>query len=109
VAFKYAAGVLALSCSAAGLWLRASGRIPSTAGVLNFGKLALMAWVGVFFACGWIAASSAAERRPDDSRMLSGVLAVLLMPVSVLLTLAAVVIPLVQGDPGDFRTIRKTR
>lgn len=109
VTFKYAEGVLALSCSAVGLWLRMTGRIPSTAGILNFGKLSLMAWVGVFFTCGWIAAGSAVERRSHDSRMLSGVLAVLLMPVSALLTVAAVVIPLVQGDPGDFKTIRKTR
>ena len=32
VLFKYVAGVLALSCSIAGLWLRATGRIPATAG-----------------------------------------------------------------------------
>jgi hypothetical protein len=88
--------------------MRLSGRIPATAGILNFGKLAMIAWVALFFACGWIAASSSHGRRSDDSRMLSGVLAVLLMPVSVLLTFAAIVIPLAQGDPGDFKTIRKT-
>lgn len=109
VILKYTEGVLALSCSAVGLWLRFSGRIPATAGILNFGKLAMLAWVALFFTCGWIAASSSHDRRSDDSRMLSGVLAVLMMPVSVLLTFAAILIPLAQGDPGDFKTIRKTR
>ena len=109
VGFKYTEGVLALSCSAVGLWLRFSGRIPSTAAILTFGKLAMIAWVALFFACGWIAASSGHWRRSDDSRMLSGVLAVIMMPASVLLTFAAILIPLAQGDPGDFKTIRKTR
>lgn len=106
---KYTEGVLALSCSAVGLWLRFSGQIPSTAGILNFGKLAMVAWVALFFACGWIAASTTHGRRSDDSRMLAGVMAVIMMPVSVLLTFAAILIPLAQGDPGDFKTIRKTR
>jgi hypothetical protein len=109
VCFKYALSIVALACSAVGLWLRLSGRIPATAGVLNFGKLAMIAWVALFFSCGWIAASSTHQRRSDDSRMLSGVTAVLLMPISVLLTFAAIVVPLAQGDPGDFKTIRKTR
>ena len=110
VLFKYVAGVLALSCSIAGLWLRASGRIPATAGVLNFGKLALIGWVAVSFACGWIGASSAVSlRRNDDSRLLAAILAVVMMPVSAPPTLAAIIIPLAQGDPRDFQTIRKTR
>jgi hypothetical protein len=105
VTFKYVQGVLALCLSAVGLWLRLTGRIPATAGILNFGKLALMAWVGLFFACGWIASAG----RHPDSRMLSGMLSVIMMPVSALLTLAAVVVPLAQGDPGDFQVIQKTR
>jgi Glycosyl transferase family group 2 len=109
VCLKYALSVVALACSAVGLWLRLSGRIPATVGILNFGKLAMIAWVALFFSCGWIAASSAHQRRSDDSRMIAGVTAVLLMPVSVLLTVAAILIPLAQGDPGDFMTIRKTR
>lgn len=109
VIFKYAQGVLALALSAAGLYLRLTGAIPATAGVLNFGKLSLIAWIGLFFACGWIGASSAVERRAPESRMLAGLLAVVMIPVSALLTLAAVVVPLVQGDPGDFQVIAKTR
>jgi hypothetical protein len=109
VTFKYLQGVLALALSAVGLWLRLTGRIPATAGILNFGKLALLSWAGLFFACGWIGASSTVERRSPDSRMLAGLLAVIMMPVSVLLTLAAIVVPLAQGDPRDFQTIAKTR
>jgi hypothetical protein len=110
VLVKYLAGVLALACSIAGLWLRATGRIPATAGILNLGKLALLAWVALAFTCGWIGASSAGPlRRGDDSRLLAAVLAVIMMPVSVLLTFAAILIPLAQGDPRAFHTIRKTR
>jgi putative flippase GtrA len=109
VLVKYAAGVLALVCSAAGLWLRLTGKIPSTAGVLDYAKLSLLAWVAVFFACGWIGAGSSVEGRPSDSRMLAGVMAVVMAPASLMLTFAALAIPLIQGDPRTFRTIRKTR
>ena len=107
---KYLASVIALACSIAGLWLRATGRIPATAGILNFGKLSLLAWIALAFTCGWIGAStSGALKRDDDSRMLAGVLAVIMMPLSALLTFAALLIPLAQGDPRAFQTIRKTR
>lgn len=106
---KYLAGATALLCSASGLYLRFSGRIPPTAGVLNYAKLSVLAWVAVTFACGWTGASSAVSARSDDSRLLAGVLAVLMMPVSVLLTCAAIIVPLVQGDPRSFAVIRKTR
>jgi hypothetical protein len=110
VLLKYLAGVVALACSIAGLWLRATGRIPATAGILNFGKLGLLAWVALSFSCGWIGASASGSlRRSDDSRMLAGVIAVIMMPFSALLTFAAILLPLAQGDPRDFKTIRKTR
>jgi Glycosyl transferase family group 2 len=107
VTFKYAAGAAGLICSVAGLYLRATGRIPATAGILDYAKLSILAWVGVFFACGWIAAST--PGRSDDSRMLAGVLAVLMMPVSVALAFAGIIIPLIQGNPRTFRVIAKTR
>ncbi len=109
VLVKYAAGVLALICSAAGLWLRLTDAIPSTAGILDYSKLSLLAWVAVFFTCGWIGASSSVEGRTHDSRMLAGVMAVLMAPASLALTFASIAIPLIQGDPKTFRTIRKTR
>lgn len=106
---KYLAGVTALLCSAAGLYLRLTGRIPATADVLNYAKLSILAWTGVFFACGWIGASPSDSGRTGDSRLLSGVLAVLTSPASLLLTLAAIVVPLVQGNPRSFAVIAKTR
>lgn len=109
VSAKYVAGVLGLACSLAGLYLRATGRVPPTSGILNYGKLSVLCWIAVFFACGWIGASSAHAGRDGDSRLLSGVVAVIMLPVSAALTFAAMVISLAQGDPRTFRTIRKTR
>ena len=68
VAGKYVAGVLALVCSASGLYLRFSGAIPATSQVFDYAKLSVIAWVAVFFACGWIGASAAQGRGTDDSR-----------------------------------------
>ena len=106
---KYLAGVTALLCSAAGLYLRLTGRIPATAGILTYAKLSMLAWAGMFFASGWIGASSGDGGRAGDSRLLSGVLAVLASPVSLLLTLAGIVVPLIQGNPRSFAVIAKTR
>lgn len=109
VAAKYAAGVLALVCSAAGLYLRISGAISATSPVFDYAKLAVLAWVAVFFSCGWIGAGAATSGRSHDSRLMSGLLAVLMMPVSLALTFAAIGIPLMQGDPRSFKVISKTR
>ena len=109
VSAKYVAGVVGLACSVAGLYLRATGRVPPTSPILSYAKLSVLCWTAVFFACGWIGASSAHAGRDGDSRLLSGVAAVLMLPVSAALTFAAMVISLGQGDPRSFRTIRKTR
>lgn len=109
VSAKYVAGVLGLACSVAGLYLRATGRVPPTSGILNYAKLSVLCWTAVFFACGWIGASSAHAGRDGDSRLLSGVVAVIMLPLSAALTFAAMVISLAQGDPRTFRTIRKSR
>ena len=106
---KYLAGILALVCSAAGLYLRVTGAIPATSPVFQYAKLSILAWVAVFFACGWIGASAERPARDNDSRLLAGVLAVVMMPASLILTFAAIVVPLVKGNPGTFKTIRKTR
>jgi hypothetical protein len=109
VSAKYVSGVLGLACSLAGLYLRATGRVPPTSTFLNYAKLSVLCWAGLFFACGWIGASSDHADRDGDSRLLSGVLAILMLPVSATLTFAAMLISLAQGDPRTFRTIRKTR
>lgn len=109
VLIKYVAGVMALVCSADGLYLRATGAIPASSPVLGYAKLSVLAWVAVLFTCGWIGSGSAVSPRSSDSRLLSGVLAVLMTPVSLLLTLAAIAVPLVQGNPRSFAVISKTR
>jgi Glycosyl transferase family group 2 len=109
VSAKYIAGVLGLACSVAGLYLRATGRFSPTSSILSYAKLSVLCWTAVFFACGWIGASSAHAGHDGDSRLLSGVVAVLMLPISATLTFAAMVISLAQGDPRTFRTIRKTR
>lgn len=109
VSAKYVSGVLGLACSLAGLYLRATGRVPATSDFLNYAKLSVLCWAGLFFACGWIGASSDHARSDGDSRLISAVLAVLMLPVSAALTFAAMLISLAQGDPRTFRTIRKTR
>jgi Glycosyl transferase family group 2 len=109
VTVKYLVGTLCLVGSMVGLYLRATGRIPATSPILSYAKLSILAWAGLFFTCGWIGAGSATSARNHDSRLLAGIVAVLMMPISVSLTFAALVIPLVQGDPRTFRVIRKTR
>jgi hypothetical protein len=109
VAGKYATGVLALVCSAAGLYLRLSGAIPATSQIFDYAKLSILAWVLVFFACGWIGASAAQASGGNESRLVAAGLAVMMVPASLLLTFAAIAIPLVNGDPRAFKTIRKTR
>lgn len=109
VSAKYVSGLLGLACSVAGLYLRATERVPSTSAFLNYAKLSVLCWAGLFFACGWIGASSDHAGRDSDSRLLSGVLAIVMLPVSATLTFVATLISLAQGDPQTFRTIRKTR
>jgi hypothetical protein len=104
---KYVAGVVALLASAAGLYLRVTGGIPPTAGALDYAKLSIVAWAGVFFACGWVAGASAGQT--SDARLLAGVAAVMMMPVSMILSFVAIVIPLGQGSPGSFEVITKTK
>jgi Glycosyl transferase family group 2 len=103
---KYLVGLTVLLASAAGLYLRATGRVPATAGALDWAKLSTLSWLGVFFTCGWIGAGTAPS---GDSRLLAGVVAVAMMPASLVLTFAAIVIPLIEGSPHSFSVIAKTR
>jgi hypothetical protein len=104
---KYVVGVVALLASAAGLYLRVTGGIPPGTVALNYAKLSMVAWAGLFFACGWMAKATAGQT--SDARLLAGVVAVMMMPVSMILSFAAIVIPLGQGSPRSFEVITKTR
>jgi hypothetical protein len=109
VAGKYLFGIITLAFSVGGLWLRLTGRLPGDSSVYNLAKLSIIAWLGVFFVCGWIGAGSRMSRRTNDSRLLQAATAVLMLPATSALTLAGVLIPLVQGNPRTFQVIRKTR
>lgn len=108
-AMKYLVGAVSLLLSISGLYLRAAGRIPGESPVFTAAKLSVLAWVAVFFACGWTGAGSRMFSRSNDSRLLSATVAVLMLPLSLLLTCAGVFIPLVQGNPRTFKVISKTR
>jgi hypothetical protein len=109
VAGKYLFGLITLAFSVAGLILRLTGQLPGQSPIYDVAKLSIIVWLAVFFACGWIGASSRVAGRSNDSRLLQAATAVLMLPVSSLLTLAGVLIPLVQGNPRTFQVIRKTR
>ena len=86
-----------------------NGRIPADFPILTFTKLSILSWVSVISACGWIGAGSAIFRRNQDSRLLASAVAGLMMPASVALTLAALIVPPIQGGPRIFPVIRKSR
>jgi hypothetical protein len=104
---KYVLGVVALVASAAGLYLRFTGGIPPTAAAFDYAKMSLLSWVGVYFACGWVGAATAG--RTSDARLLAGLTAVVMLPVSLILSFSAIVIALGQGSPRTFAVITKTR
>ena len=103
---KYLVDITVLLASAAGLYLRARGRLPATAGVLDWAKLSILSWLGLSFSCGWIGAGTS---RSGDSRLLAGVAAVAMIPASLVLTFAATVISLIEGNPRTFSVIAKTK
>lgn len=109
VAAKYLFGLITAAFSVAGLILRLTGQLPGQSSIYDIAKLSIIVWLAVFFACGWIGASSRVSGRSNDSRLLQAATAVVMLPVSSLLTLAGVLIPLVQGNPRTFQVIRKTR
>ena len=108
-ALKYIVGATSLLLSLAGLYLRGTGRITGESPFFDVAKLSVVAWVTVFFACGWVGAGSRVFSRSNDSRLLSATVAVIVLPLSLLLTCAGVFIPLIQGNPRTFKVISKTR
>jgi hypothetical protein len=106
---KYLIGLLTIVFSLAGLYLRLSGQLPRTSPALDLARLSVVAWLAIVFACGWLGASSQIDARNGDSRLLSGILAVLMLPVTAVLTVAGILVPLAQGNPHTFQVIRKTQ
>jgi hypothetical protein len=109
VATKYLFGLVALVFSITGLYMRATGQIPGTSLIYDVAKLSVLAWLAVFFSCGWIGASSRVAPRNSDSRLLNAVAAVVMAPASLVLTLLGIAVPLIQGNPQTFQVINKTR
>jgi Glycosyl transferase family group 2 len=109
IAMKYVFGSVVVAFSVTGLVLRLTHQLPASSPVYTVSKLAIVTWLSVFFACGWINASSAIGSRSDDSRLLAALGAVLMAPVSSMMTIVVIVVALAQGNPRTFEVIRKTR
>ena len=109
VALNYLADAVIFLFSTVGIIMRLVGRLPPSSPVYDASKLALLIWLAVFFGTGWIGASGSQTRRNDDSRLLNALLAVVLSPLSCLLTTAGLIYPLIAGNPRTFKVIRKTR
>jgi hypothetical protein len=109
VAAKYLISLITIVYSMAGLLMRLTGQLPRSPLAFTMAKLAVVTWLAVVFACGWIGASSTVSGRSDDSRMISGVLAVLMLPVSAVMTIAGIMLSLAEGSPNTFQVIRKTK
>ena len=109
VTSKYVFGLATAAFSVTGLYMRLTGQLPGSSSIFDVAKLSIVTWLAVFFVCGWIGASSRVDAKTNDLRLLQATLAVVMLPVSSLLTVAGVLIPLMQGDPRTFQVIRKTR
>lgn len=109
IAVKWVFGSATVLISLTGLAARITGHLPASSPMYNVCKLAILTWLVIFAVCGWIGASSAEHRRSDDSRLLDALGAVVMAPVSSLLTLTVICVALWQGNPHTFEVIRKTR
>jgi Glycosyl transferase family group 2 len=109
VAAKYTVDSSIFLFSVAGIVMRFTGLLPPTSLIYGVSKLALLAWLAVFFGVGWMGASGSVDGRNVDSRLLAALMAVLFSPLSCLLTMAGEIYPLFAGNPRTFEVIRKTR
>lgn len=109
VVAKYLVGLVTVVFSLTGLYMKLTGQMPVSSPVYSVSKLAILSWLALFFACGWIGASSRVTLRNDDSRLLSAATAVVMSPVSSMLAIFVLLISLFQGNPRTFEVIRKTR
>ena len=106
---KYLVDSVIFLVSTAGLSLRLTGELPPSSPLYGAARLALLTWLAVFFAAGWIGAGGSVDGRNDDSRLLAALTAVLFSPLSCLVTAAGLAWPLIAGNPRTFEVIRKTR
>jgi len=102
-------GTATVLLSATGLALRYTGHLPPNSPIFEVSKLSIATWLVIFAMCGWIDASSRIHLHSDDSRILSAVGAVIMSPVSSLMTVFVMLVALYQGNPRTFEVIRKTR
>jgi hypothetical protein len=109
VAAKWLFGCTTVIVSVVGLVLRYTGHLPPSSPVYDVSKLAIATWLAVFTVCGWIDASSRIQQRDDDSRILNALAAVVMAPVSSLMSVFVIMVALYQGNPRTFEVIKKTR
>jgi hypothetical protein len=109
VVAKYLVGLVTVLFSLTGIYMKLNGQLPVNSPVYSVSKLAILSWLALFFACGWIGASSRVTGRNDDSRLLSAAAAVVMSPVSSMLAIMVLVVSLIHGNPRTFEVIRKTR
>ncbi|HEX3962511.1 MAG TPA: glycosyltransferase family 2 protein [Trebonia sp.] len=109
VALNYIADSAIFLLSTTGIILRLTGHLAPSSPAYDASKLALLTWLVVFFWTGWIGAGGSQAGHNDDSRLLNGLLAVVLSPLSCLITTAGLIYPLIVGNPRTFKVIPKTR
>jgi len=106
---KYLVDSAVFLLSAVGVAVRLTGELPQGSPLYGAARLALLTWLAVFFASGWIGAGGSVDGRNDDSRLIAALTAVLFSPLSCLVTAAGLAWPLIAGNPRTFEVIRKTR
>ncbi len=109
VALNYVADSVIFLMSTTGIILRLTGHLAPSSPAYDASKLALLTWLVVFFWTGWIGADGSQAGRNDDSRLLNALMAVVLSPLSCLITTAGLIYPLIAGNPRTFKVIPKTR
>jgi hypothetical protein len=109
VALNYIVDSVIFLMSTTGIVLRLAGQLSPSSPAYEASKFALLTWLVVFFWTGWIGASGSQAGNNDDSRLLNGLMAVVLSPLSCLITTAGLIYPLIAGNPRTFNVIPKTR
>ncbi|MCW2929052.1 MAG: hypothetical protein JWM19_14, partial [Actinomycetia bacterium] len=109
IALNYIADSAIFLMSTTGIIMQLTGQLSPSPTAYDASKLALLTWLAVFFWTGWIGADGSQAGRNDDSRLLNALMAVVLSPLSCLITTAGLIFPLITGNPRTFKVIPKTR